>query len=197
VFILARYNRRHPAAPGGRLLSSSAGSFRWPLVVAVTLVLTGGKPPKPDSSPAAWLVIAKIVIGLALLGLAVMRYSRRNQPSSPPAWRSKLEHMTFLAAASFGFLFQPWPLVAAGALTVASADLSQLSAVIAVVGFILLASSSLLVIEGYAALSPAAARLRLSRFQSFLETHTDMIITVLAAAVGTWLAGYSLFLLVM
>jgi hypothetical protein len=35
------------------------------------------------------------------------------------------------------------------------------------------------------------------RFQSFLETHTDMIITVLAAAVGTWLAGYSLFLLVM
>lgn len=165
-------------------------------VVALTLAVTGGKPPKPSSAPANGLLIAKVVVGIALLALAAVRYSRRKRPASPPAWRARLEHLTFAAAASFGFLLQPWTLVTAGALTVASADLSDRSALIALVGFVVLASSSYLAIEGYAVASPERARARLRRFQAFLETHTDDIIIVVATAAGLWLAGYSAYLLV-
>lgn len=163
------------------------------VIVVLTLALTGGRPPEPSTAPANGVLIAKIVVGLLLLAIAGRRYARRHRPVSPPAWRGKLEHMNVAAAASFGFLFQPWPLVGAGALIVASADLSHASTVAVLVGFILLASSSFLGLETYAIAAPEPARLRLNRFQAYLETHTDVIITWLATAIGVWLAAVSLY----
>src|ERR1700710_1765434 len=87
------------------LVLSSAGGVRkglgfvigWVVtlvgVVVLTLVLTGGEPVSSGSVPATAALIAKIILGLLLLGLAQWQRTRRGRPKSPPSWMAKVDQM--------------------------------------------------------------------------------------------------------
>lgn len=165
-------------------------------VVALTLVLTGGKPLKSGSVPSTASLVIKIGLGAGLLWLAWHQRTRRGQPSSPPSWMAKIDQLGFVAAMFLGFLLQPWALVAAGAATVAAADLSQASSWVSLIVFCLLATVSYLAMQIYVVVSPKAARVQLDGLNDWIAGHRDQIIIVVSAAIGLWLIGYSTYLLV-
>ena len=164
-------------------------------VIVITLLVTGGKPLRSGSAPSTASLVAKIVLGLGLLVVAWRKRAQRGRPSSPPSWMTKLDRVTFVGAMVLSFLLQPWLMVAASVATVTAANLSELSSVLDLILFGLLATASYLVMQVYAMLSPEAARSRLDGLRRFLDSHRDQVIIVLSVAVGLWLIGKSSYLL--
>ena len=109
---------------------------------------------------------------------------------------TRLDHLSPWAAAGLGVFLQPWSLVAAGAATVVQAKLSTAGDWLALVVFCLLATSSFLAMEAYAAFAPAAAGARFEQIHEWINTHQDQAIVAGALAVGAWLLGHSLYLII-
>jgi hypothetical protein len=118
------------------------------------------------------------------------------RPRKQPGWMARLDHLSPWAAAGLGVFLQPWTLVAAGAATVVQAKLSTAGDWLALVFFCLLATSSFLVMELYAAFAPVAAGDRLERVHKWIDAHQDQAIVVGALVVGAWLLGNSIYLIV-
>lgn len=160
-------------------------------IVVGTILLTGGEPPAAHTVPSTATNIVTLLIGLGLLGFAYYRLRIRPPPSGvrpPPSWTAKLDEMRPPAAALVGVLLQPWPLVAAAATSIVQVDLSSTEAVIEVVLFCVLATSSLLAMEIFYLVDRDAAVTLLERLRNWIEHHRDRAITILALVVGAWMA---------
>ena len=188
------------------VLSSERGSFKgaafilgWLLslavVVAGTVLITGGRPPKPASQPSTAVLAAKILFGVILLWIAYRRRSRVGTPRKPPAWMARLDHLSVWAAAGLGVLLQPWVLVGAGAAAVAQLHVSSFQSYILLVGFCLLCTASYLAMECYAVRSPEASQQRLDGLRAWIDTHRDQVIVFLSLIVGLWLIGDNSYLI--
>ena len=127
-------------------------------VIAAVLSATGGRPPRPHTAPSTAVLVVKALLGILLIWVGIRRRRRRGRPRKPPTWMGWLDRMSPWAAVGFGAFMQPWSLVAIGAATIVQAKLSTAGDWLALVMFCLLATSSFLVMELYAALSPEAAR---------------------------------------
>ncbi len=189
------------------LLSAERGTYKglafilgWlaclVVVIAGVFLLTGNQPPKPQTPPSNALLALKIAIGIVLIVIAVRQHRRRGRPRKPPAWMSRLDHMSLWAAAGLAAFLQPWTLVAAGAGTIAEAKLNTAGSYLMLLAFCLLATSSYLVMELYATFAPKAAAPRLQQLRTWLDTHTDQMIIGICLLLGFWLTGKSLYLLV-
>ncbi len=167
------------------------------LVVAGVVLLTGGQPPARDSAPST----AALALRLAL-GLGMVLYGERKRRQGPrpdrksPKWMATLDRVSGWTAAGLGFLLQPWAMVAAGALTAVQADLSSVAAYLTLMGYCLLATSSLLAMELYATFRPADAAAELGRLRRWIDGHQDQAIVSLSLLLGLWLVGKSIFELV-
>jgi hypothetical protein len=161
-------------------------------VVAITVAITGDKPPKPQTAPSNGILAAKILIGVFLLAFAWHYRRRPEKPHATPKWMLRIDSMGFWAALVLSFLLQPWGLVAAGAATITQANLSKTSSVIDVIAFCIVSTASLLIMEGYALLRPEAARDRLDGLRQWMDNHRSQVIVVLSVAVGLWLIGKSI-----
>ena len=188
------------------MLSSDRGQLKgaafiigWLLslvvVVAVTVLVTEGKPPKLASQPSTAVLAAKILFGVILLWIAYRRRPRVGAPSKRPAWMAKLDHLSTWAAAGLGLLLQPWVLVGAGAATVAQLHVSSIGSYVLLVGFCLLCTASYLAMELYAVRSPEASQQRLDGLRSWIDGHRDQVIILLALIVGLWLIGDNSYLI--
>ncbi|WP_327328535.1 GAP family protein [Streptomyces sp. NBC_01210] len=180
-------------------------------VIALVLALTGGQPPPPRSPPSTAALAAKLAIGLALvlygehrrrrLGEAhkpasgSARKSPRKSSRSPssPSTTSRMDRSSAWAAAGLAVFLQPWGMVAAGATTVIEADLSHFSSYLALFGFCILATSSLLAAELYVVFAPEAAQARLMKLRAWLEGHQEPAIVVICLFLGLWLTGKSIY----
>jgi fructose-specific phosphotransferase system IIC component len=139
-----------------------------------------------------------VLIGLVLVWVAVRR--RRTMglpkaPKQPPKWHSRVDSMSPWYAAGIGALVQPWGLVAAGAATVVSARLSSFASYLALLIFCLLGSSTYIVIVLFMAFRQERSAAVLDRMQSWIKAHTDQAVVVGALALGLWLIGHSLYLI--
>jgi len=162
-------------------------------VVGITLALTAGKPPAPNTAPSTAVLAAKIALGIGLLTFA-WHYRRRPQKEqSDPKWMSRMDHMSVWTAALLAFLLQPWGLVSAAALSITQANTSNTSDVLSIVAFCLLATLSLLVMEGYALLAPEAARARLDGLRQWMNNHRQQMIVYLSVIVGVMLISKSAY----
>jgi hypothetical protein len=188
------------------ILSSERGTFKgaayilgWLLslvvVVAATVLVTGGKPPKPATQPSTGVLAAKILFGVILIGIAFRRRAQSGKPRKPPTWMAKLDHLSVWVAASLGILLQPWVLVGAGAAAIAELHISSIESYVLLVVFCLLCTASLLAMEGYAVFSPEAAQARLDGLRSWIDRHRDQAIIILSLIIGLWLVGDSLYLI--
>jgi threonine/homoserine/homoserine lactone efflux protein len=165
-------------------------------VIAAVVLLTGGKPPRPHTAPSTVALVVKALLGAVLLWVAYRQWKRMGRPRKQPGWMARLDHLSLWAAAGLGVFLQPWSLVAAGAATVVQAKLSTAGDWLTLVLFCLLATSSFLAMELYAAFAPEAAGTRLEQMRTWIDTHTDQAIVALSLVVGCWLLGNSIYLIV-
>ncbi len=169
------------------------------VVVAVTILATGNKPPAPSTAPSLAALAVKIAIGVVLVLYALRRRSRMGQPKKPkktPKWQTSIDTMSPWFAMGLAPLVQPWGLIAAGVATIMEAKLSSPETYIAIVLFCLVATSTYLAMEIYAGFWPDTAQAFISRIRVWIDTHTDQVIIVLSLLVGFWLIGKSLYLIV-
>jgi threonine/homoserine/homoserine lactone efflux protein len=164
-------------------------------VIVAVLSLTGGKPPRPHTAPSTAVLVVKALLGIFLIWVGIRQWRKRGRRRRPPTWMARLDRMSPWAAVGFGAFMQPWSLVAIGAATVVQAKLSTVGDWLALVMFCLLATSSFLVMELYAALSPEAAQARLGRVRAWIDRHTDQAIIVGALALGSLLLADSISLI--
>src|SRR6516225_11103356 len=130
-------------------------------VIAVVVLVTGGKPPAPATAPSTAALVVKALLGALLIWVGLRQRQRMGRPRKQPGWMARLDHLSLWAAAGLGVFLQPWSLVAAGAATVVQAKLSTAGDWLALVVFCLLATSSFLVMELYTAFRPEAASVRM------------------------------------
>ncbi len=169
------------------------------VVIAVTVLVTGNNPPKPNTAPSLAAIAAKIAIGAVLLLIAVRRWRRMGQPKPPkktPKWQTGIDNMSPWFAMALGPLTQPWGLVAAGVATIVGAKLSHWQDYLAVFLFCLIATASYLTMEIYAGFKPEEAQAFLARTRTWIDSHTDQVIVIASAVLGFWLIGGSVYLLV-
>ena len=166
------------------------------VVIAAVILVTGGKPPRPSTAPSTAALAIKLALGVVLILVALRQRRRMGRPRKPAAWMSRLDQLSLWAAAGLAAFLQPWTLVAAGAATVTQAKLSTAGDYLTLLVFCVLATSSFLYLELYAAFAPAAASRRLERLRTWLDTHQDQVIIVICLLLGFWLAGKSIYLLV-
>src|SRR5215472_17387928 len=140
-------------------------------VIAAVVLITGGKPPKPHTAPSTAALVVKALLGALLIWVGLRQRRRMGRPRKQPGWMARLDHLSLWAAAGLGVFLQPWTLVAAGAATVVQAQLSTAGDWLALVAFCLLATSSFLVMELYAAFAPAAAAARFEQIHKWIDTH--------------------------
>ncbi|MFJ8214171.1 GAP family protein [Streptomyces sp. NPDC096033] len=192
-------------------------------VLAVVLLATGGEPPAPKSPPSTAASALKLAIGVGLIvyGWRRRKAGRREtgqRAGEPPqsqemkgtretpgtqeaqeaqeasgGMAARLDHISMWTAAGLGPLLQPWGLVAAGAATVVSADLSHAGSFLALFAYCLIATSSLLTMELYTTFAPDSARVRLGRLRTWLQSHQDQALVTVVLVVGLFLVGKSIY----
>jgi Sap, sulfolipid-1-addressing protein len=168
------------------------------VVVTVTVLATGNNPPRPNTVPSLASLAVKIAIGAVLVVIAVRHRRRIGQPrppKKPPKWQASVDKMSPWFAMGLAPLLQPWGLIAAGAATVTAAKLSSWESYLALFGFCLLASSSYLAMEIYAAVRPEQSQALLARIRKWIESHTDQAIIWGSLIVGLWLIANSLYVI--
>jgi hypothetical protein len=71
----------------GGVRKGAAFIFGWfaslAIVVAATVLVTGNKPPKPSTAPSLAALAVKILIGVALLAIAVRQWRKMGKPKKP------------------------------------------------------------------------------------------------------------------
>jgi hypothetical protein len=168
------------------------------IVMTVTILATGNKPPKSSSAPSVASLAVKIAIGVALLVLAERQRRRLGRPKPPkkqPKWQTGIDNMSSWFALLLAPLLQPWGLIAAGVAVIVKAKLSSWESFLGLVFFGILATSTLLAMELLAVLRPERADALLSSIRVWIDTHTAQIIVIVFFALGLWLTGYSSYLL--
>jgi hypothetical protein len=174
------------------------------LIVAVVVLVTGGKPLIPKSSPSTAALVVKLTAGAVLIWIAERRRRRLSRASSDgapkakkqPRWMARIDQVNPFAAAGLGFLLQPWVLVAAGVTTIVEGKLNTPVEYLAVFGFAVWCSASYLVLETYAALRPAVVKVRLQALLDWINTHTDQAIVFLSLFLGLYLMAKAVYGLV-
>jgi hypothetical protein len=164
-------------------------------VIAVVVVITGGRPVRFHTLPATVVQVAKLALGIALIVIAAVQSRSRGRPRILKILLTRLDTMSPWTAAVLAAIVQPWTLVAAGAITAAQARLSGVGDYLALASFCLLATSSFVALELYSVRAPAAASARLAALRSWLDTHGHQVIIVVCVVLGVWLTGQSIYTL--
>jgi len=187
----------------GGVRKGAAFIFGWLLslaaVVALTIVFTGNKPPKPSTAPSLAGIAVKMAIGAALVLIALRRRAKMGKPKKPkkpPRWQAGIDNMSPWLIVGLAPLTQPWGLVAAGVATIMEAELSSAQSYIALVLFCVVSTLVYLVMEVYAGFRPEHAQAVMTGVRRWIESHTDQVIIILSLGLGLWLVGKSIYVLV-
>ncbi len=190
-------------ASKGGVRKGAAFIFGWLLslaiVIAVTVLVTQNKPPKPNTAPSLAALAAKLAIGVALLLIAIRQYRKLARPKPPkktPRWQASIDNMSPWYAIGLAPLTQPWGLVAAGVTVIVEAKLSSWASYLTLVLFCVIATSVFLAMEIYAGFRPQPAQEFLARTRRWIDTHTDQVIIIVSLVLGFWLVGTSIYYIV-
>ena len=169
------------------------------IVVAVTVLATGNNPPKQNTAPSLAALAVKIAIGVGLIVIAIRQRRKMGQPKKPkkpPKWQAGVDNMSPWYAIGIAPLLQPWGLIAAGVATVTDAKLSSAASYVALFAFCVIATSSYITLEIYAGFRPEESQAFLAKIRAWIDSHTDQAIIIGCLALGFWLIGKSIYLIV-
>jgi hypothetical protein len=190
-------------ASKGGVRKGAAFIFGWLLSLAIvitfTVLVTGNKPPKPNTAPSLAALAAKLAIGVGLTVIAIRHYRRLGKPKppkKPPKWQTGIDTMSPWYAITLGPLTQPWALVAAGVSVIVEAKLASWQDYLTLALFCIIATSSFLAMEIYAGFRPQPAQQFLARLRHWIDAHTDQVIIIVSLVLGFWLVGTSIYYIV-
>jgi hypothetical protein len=189
-------------ATEGGLLQGLGYVLGWMLtlvaIVAVVVLITGGKPLIPNSNPSTGVLALKLAIGVVLVAIAYRRWGKwgASEPKGQPRWMRGVDRVNPLTAAGLAFLLQPWVLVTAGVAEITTAKLSTTAQYVAVFAFCVWCTASYLVMETYAALRPATVKSTLDALLGWITNHRDQVIVFLSLGLGLYLMAKSIYGLV-
>jgi hypothetical protein len=195
IFILILASRHGPRKGAGFIFGWLAALAA---VAAVTISATGNKPPTAGTAPSMGILVVKIVLGVVLLFIAERQRRRMGQPRRPKEetrWQARIDEMSALFAVGLGAFFQPSLFVISAAATITGAKLSSVADYFSLVLFGLLSVFTYLAMDIYAVIRPERSDQVLTSLKVWIDRHTDLIIVIVAAAVGLWLIGKSAYLL--
>jgi threonine/homoserine/homoserine lactone efflux protein len=172
------------------------------VIVAVTVLITAGRPPAPASAPSTAALAVKLACGAILVLIAYRRRSSwrgtdqadgtpAKQPKQPK-WMTRIDRVNPLAAAGLAFVVQPWVLVAAGVSDIVEAKLSNPLEYFWVFAFCLWCTASYLTMEIYAVVRPETVRDRLRALLEWINAHRDQAIVILSLVLGLYLMARSI-----
>lgn len=195
IFILILASRHGPRKGAGFI-------FGWLValaaVAAVTILATGNAPPATGTAPSRGILVVKIVLGLVLLAIAERQRRRMGQPrqqKKESKWQARIDEMSAVFAIGLGAFLQPSVFVVSAAATITGAKLSSAADYFSLVFFGLLSVSTYLALDIYSVVRPERSDEVLTNLKAWIDRHTDVIIVIVAAAVGLWLIGKSAYLL--
>jgi len=64
------------------------------LVIAMVMLITGGKPVRFRTIPSTVVLIIKLALGIALIVFAAVQWRQRNRARRTPAWLARLDTMS-------------------------------------------------------------------------------------------------------
>jgi len=167
-------------------------------IVAITAAAIGDSPPATTSVTSQAASAVRLLVGVGLVIVGMWRWThigRLRAPRKVPAWQAGVDGMSMWWAALVGCLIQPWPLVAVGIATIIRSASSSWRTGVTLIGFCLVATSSLLTMELYAAFRPRRTQVALAQIRHWIVEHTDQAIIILSLTTGLWLIGDSLYIL--
>ena len=144
------------------------------------------------------ILVVKIVLGLVLLAIAERQRRRMGQPpqrKEEPKWQARIDEMSALFAIGLGAFFQPSVFVVSAAATITGAKISSAADYFSLILFGFLSVSTYLAMDIYSAVRPERSEEVLTGLKAWIDRHTDLIIVIVATAVGLWLIGKSAYLL--
>jgi Sap, sulfolipid-1-addressing protein len=195
IFILILASRHGPRKAAGFIFGWLASLA---VVATVTIAATGNKPPATGTAPSVGILVVKIVLGLILLAIAERQRRRISQPrerKEEPKWQARIDEMSALFAIGLGAFFQPSVFVVTAAATITGAKLSTTADYFSLVLFGLISVSTYLAMDIYAVVQSERSGDVLTKLKAWIDQHRDLIIVIVAAALGLWLIGKSTYLL--
>jgi Sap, sulfolipid-1-addressing protein len=172
-------------------------------IVALTILVTGGKPLLPQSAPSVAALTVKLLCGVALVFIGYRRWGRQRagggtapKDKKQPRWMAGIDRVSPLASAGLAFLLQPWVMVAAGVSTIMQAKLSSGLEYFAVFAFCLWCTASYFTLEIYALIRPETVKSKLNALLQWINGHTDQAIVILSLGLGLYLMAKSIYGLV-
>lgn len=168
------------------------------VLTTLAVVLTNGAVAADVTDTAsdgvAWW---RIVLGVALLALAVQKWRNRPQAGSdepPPAWMTSLDDIDPPRAARLGALLggvnpKNVALALAAASTIARADLSRGAAALDAAAFVVLASSTVVGAVLAHLVAPERAAAPLAAIRAFMLDNSTAIVIVILLIFGVQLIG--------
>jgi Sap, sulfolipid-1-addressing protein len=162
-------------------------------VASTQSLSTGGAP----SDTSSWI---KVILGLLLLVAAAGQWRERPTPGQEatlPGWMAKIDTLKPVGAVGLGFLLSALNpksllLIAAGAITIAQADLSSADTAIVVGVFTLIGASTVAIPSlGYLFLG-AKIQPALNEAKAWLSMHNAAVMAVLLLVIGVTLFGKGL-----
>jgi hypothetical protein len=163
------------------------------VVIVCVVLLTGGHPPARHTAPSTAAIAAKLALGVVLVLYGAHRRRKPPRPHGPPRWTAKIDNASLATAAGLAWVLQPWALVGAGAAAAVNADLSTLGSWLTLIGYCLLATASLIIMETYTLRAPSAANARLDALRSWLAQHQEQLIVTLSLLLGLWLTAHAIY----
>ncbi len=195
IFILLLASRHGPRKGAGFI-------FGWlvalAVVAAATILATGDEPPASGTAPSTGILAVKIVLGVVLLAIAERQRRRIGQPrqrKEEPRWQARIDEMSALFAIGLGAVFQPSVFVVSAAATITGAKLSSAADYLSLVLFGLLSVSTYLAMDVYSVVRPGRSDQVLASLKAWIDRRTDLIIVIVATALGLWLIGKSSYFL--
>lgn len=149
----------------------------------------------PSSTGADSTSTVKVVLGALLLVLALRRWRKRPAPGADPEmpkWMRGIEHFTPVRAAGLAVLLGPvnpknLVLTVGAAAGVAQLGASTGDAIVGLVVFVLLASSTIAVAVAYRVFGGDRSRAQLDEAKAWLTVHNDAVMAVLFVVFGVLL----------
>ena len=173
--------------------------FTLVAIVALTVLVTGGKPLIPKSNPSTAALAVKLAIGVVLVWIAYRRWGKwqTSEPKGQPRWMAGIDRINPLTAAG--------PRLPAAALGPGDgrrgrpspqAKISSTAEYIALFAFCLLVLGEL---PGHGDLrraAPGHGQEQAGRAPQWITSHRDQVIVFLSLGLGLYLMAKSIYGLV-
>lgn len=184
--------------------ASVAFLLGWVLGITVVVsVVTLVVDPVDDSAvedPSTFASILKIVLGVAAVAIAVRQWSSRPRAGDEPTlpkWMAAIDTLTPIKAAGLGALLSglnPKNLILclAGGVTIATGGLSSTATTVAVVIFVVIATTSVAVPVLAYLLAQARMQQPLDELRVWLTANNATVLSVLMLVIGVALFGKGL-----